>query len=261
MMLFCNMAASYVVYVDESGDEGFSFEGGASRWFVLSAVVLRKSNELTTVKLVDEVRTLLGRPEKKPLHFRDLRHEHRLPFLDRIGRAPLRAINVLVHKPSILEPETFREGNRLYFYAVRLLLERVSWLCRDRRRDGDGDGTAEIVFSNRSGMSYEDLRAYLRLIAGQSTNVHWESLRCDEIVAYSAGRRMGLQIADALASSFFKAVEPSRFGHTEDRYVRMLRPVVYRSQGIYRGYGVKIWPREAEGNLAPDDNLGGLLTR
>ena len=37
------MNSSFVVYVDESGDEGFVFNGdgsGSSRWFVLSAAVI-----------------------------------------------------------------------------------------------------------------------------------------------------------------------------------------------------------------------------
>lgn len=43
------MTASFVAYVDESGDEGFKFlpnEQGSSRWFVLSALVIRKENDL-----------------------------------------------------------------------------------------------------------------------------------------------------------------------------------------------------------------------
>ena len=38
------MSASFVVYVDESGDEGFSFGQGSSDWFVLSAVITRAAS-------------------------------------------------------------------------------------------------------------------------------------------------------------------------------------------------------------------------
>jgi uncharacterized protein DUF3800 len=48
------MPCSYVVYVDEAGDEGFSFKSGSSEWFVLSAVLTLKAEDLETVKLVDE---------------------------------------------------------------------------------------------------------------------------------------------------------------------------------------------------------------
>src|SRR5256885_1362049 len=103
------MSASFVVYIDESGDEGFKFARRSSEWFVLSAAITRKRSDITTVKLVDDVRLLLNYRSKKELHFRHMKHEHRIPYVERITEAPLRTISVLVHKPSLLEPETFQE--------------------------------------------------------------------------------------------------------------------------------------------------------
>jgi Protein of unknown function (DUF3800) len=251
------MGTSYVVYIDESGDEGLHTGMGASEWFVLSGVITRANSDLTTVKLVDRVRSILGRPDRKPLHFRDLRHEHRLPFVEHIARASLRAVTVLIHKRSVLKEEIFQEPHRLYFFAVRQLLARVSWLCRDHHRPAEGDGTAEIVFSNRSGMSYTELGQYLELLKTRvpPTSIDWSVIRCDQISAHSAGRRMGLQIADAVASGFFKAVEPTRFGHTEDRYARMLKSIVYHRERCYKGYGLKFWPREVDRSLGTEERF------
>jgi hypothetical protein len=238
------MPSSFVVYIDESGDEGFSFGGGCSEWFVLSAVVTLKSEDPETVRLVDRVRKMLGRPDHKPLHFRDLRHEHRLPFMAEISRASLRVVTLLVHKPSLSDREELRRSSNLYFHSVHDLLERVCLLCRDAR-PREGDGTADIVFSNRSGMRYDDLIASLRTARFEKA-----PLRHDQIHSQTAGRRMGLQIADAVASGFFKAVEPTTYGHTEDRYARMLRSVLYRKDESCQGYGLKIWPQPAEGTAA-----------
>jgi len=172
---------SFVVYVDEAGDEGFAFSRGSSEWFVLSAVVTRRQSDLETVKLVDRVRSRLNKPPRANLHFRDMRHQQRLVLVEEISKARLRAVSVLVHKPSIQEPENFTERFRLYFYSARLLLERTSWLCRDRRRADDGDGSAKILFSNRSSMSYEELREYLRhlerLSSAQDIRIDWTVVR------------------------------------------------------------------------------------
>jgi hypothetical protein len=238
------MPSSFVVYIDESGDEGFAFGSGSSEWFVLSAVVTLKAEDLQTVKLVDRVRQRLGRPEHKPLHFRDLRHEHRLPFIAEISRAPLRVVTLLVHKPSLPKPEELRQGSLLYFRSVHDLLERVGMLCRGGRLRS-GDGSAEVVFSNRSGMSYEDLIESMRTDRFEGTPI-----RHDQIHTHSAGRRTGLQIADAVASGFFKAVEPSEYGHTEDRYARMLKTVLYRKEGVCHGHGLRFWPQPEERFLA-----------
>jgi len=241
------VATSYVVYIDESGCEGFRFGDGSSSWFVLSAVVTRTHLDLETVKLVDDVRAILGKEPKKPLHFRDLKHHHRRPFAQAIAAARLRTVSVMVHKPSIAEPEKFQDGSRLYFYAVKFLLERVSWLCRDHLGSQDpGNGTARVVFSNRATMSYDDMRAYLsRLESDPDTfdvAIDWTVIRPEKIESLTAGKLMGLQIADAVAYSHFVAVEPDAFGNIETSYADTLRPVLYRRDQAILGYGVKIWP-------------------
>lgn len=234
----------FMVYIDESGDEGFVFTTpGSSHWFVLSAVVTRRENDMEAVRLVDAVRALLKRHPRKALHFRDLQHHHRVPYVDAISKAKLRTVTVLIHKPSLAEPEKFRDGY-LYRYACRYLLERVSWLCRDhRKKDGD---KAKIIFSNRSCMSYDDLRAYMSLLRAKSAGdidvrLDWSVLDPSMIEAQTHDSMMGLQIADAVASSMFSGVEV-RLGHTEPRYATMLRPTIYKHNGKQLGYGFKLWP-------------------
>ena len=148
------MKPSFIAYVDESGDEGFVFNAdgsGSSRWFVLSAAVIRRVNDLQLVACMKEVRTVLKKEPKTPLHFVDLKHEQRVPYIRRVGDLPIRTVSVLVHKPLIAEPEKFQNTKYLlYRYATRLLLERVSWLCREQHREGEGDGSCEVIFSNRS---------------------------------------------------------------------------------------------------------------
>lgn len=244
------MTASYRVYIDESRDEGFRFlpdERGASRWFVVSAVVLRKSNDLAVVQLMRDVRALLGKDPKAALHFRHLKHEQRLPFARAIGAARLRTVSVLIHKPSITEPDRFQdEAWRLYRYATRLLLERVSWLCRDHRKQEDGDGTAELVFSNRSAMSYDALRDYLRLLRdrseAQDVRIDWQVVDPDRVQAVNHEQLAGLQVADAVASGAFYAVNLTQYLEAEARYLQLMAPKIYRHKGEALGYGLKFWP-------------------
>jgi hypothetical protein len=228
---------SFVVYIDESGDEGFVFNSdgsGSSRWLVLSAAVIRKSKDLAMVSCLKEVRELFGYEHKKPLHFVDLKHEQRIPYIRRVAALPIRTVSVLVYKPSILEPEKFQnEKYRLYRYATRLLLERVSWLCRDQRKSGDGDGTAEVIFSNRSKMSYQDIRDYLQLLISQHAVEH--------------SRLAGLQVADAIASGVHFAVKVNRYGETETGYLSHISATMYRHRNVLNGYGLKLWPVDFDG--------------
>jgi hypothetical protein len=49
---------------------------------------------------------------------------------------------------------------------------------------------------------------------------------------------------DAIASSYFQALNPNRFGDTEDRYARILHPLAYARSGRHLGYGLKFFPSD-----------------
>lgn len=158
---------------------------------------------------------------------------------------------MLIHKPSIKEPEKFQSASfLLYRYASRLLLERVSWLCRDHYKEGEGDGTAEITFSNRSAMSYNDLRDYLGHLKetadAKDIRVDWNVVRPDRVKAINHDQLAGLQIADAVASGIYFAVNLNPYGEAEDRYLRLLAPTIFRHKKTALGYGLKFWPEDFE---------------
>ena len=248
------MKPSFIAYVDESGDEGFVFNAdgsGSSRWFVLSAAVVRQTNDLQMVSCLKEVRSVLKKELKTPLHFVDLKHEQRVPYIRRVGELPIRTVSVLVHKPLITEPEKFQNTKYLlYRYATRLLLERVSWLGRDQRRTGEGDGFTEVVFSNRSNMSYDDIRAYLRLLLKQSeanpqqVQIDRTVIDPERICSVEHSKLAGLQVADAVASGFHFALKVNRYGETETGYLPHLKKSIYRHKGEAMGYGLKLWPED-----------------
>ena len=143
------MNTSFIAYIDESGDEGFVFHpdgSGSSRWFILSAAVIRRSNDLQMVSCLNETRLILRKPPKTALHFVDLKHEQRVPYIRRVGALPIRTVSMLVHKPQITEPEKFqntkfllyRNATRLPFGADLLALQGSATARRGRRiRRGD----------------------------------------------------------------------------------------------------------------------------
>ena len=111
-------------------------------------------------------------------------------------------------------------------------------------------------------MSYGEIKEYFDNLQRNTgifdVRIDWSATKPGQIVAHSARKRMGLQIADAVASSFFYTCERSRYGYTEDRYARILKPVVYHRGGKHLGYGLKFWPREVDGMLKTEDHFGWL---
>ena len=56
------MITSFMVYIDETGDKGFVFNpggSGSSRWFVLSAAIIRQTSDLQMVACLKEVETVV----------------------------------------------------------------------------------------------------------------------------------------------------------------------------------------------------------
>jgi hypothetical protein len=105
-------------------------------------------------------------------------------------------------------------------------------------------------------MSYDELCDYLTQLREHSgmfdVRIEWQVIRADQVCSLTAGKRMGLQIADAVASSMFCAVQVSQYGFVEPRYARMLAPVVYSRKGWHVGYGLKFWPRDVLSLLAEE---------
>lgn len=70
--------ASFRVYIDEAGDEGFHFERRTPEWFIISAAITRTENDLQTLTgILKPIRELFGFHQDQEIHFRKLTHEKR----------------------------------------------------------------------------------------------------------------------------------------------------------------------------------------
>jgi hypothetical protein len=94
------------------------------------------------------------------------------------------------------------------------------------------------------------MRAYFALLRKKGevgdVRIDWNIVNPEAVRAVYHGACMGLQIADACASSFYYGVQVNPQGFNEPRYAIMLRPVVYAHKGRRLGNGLKLWPREAD---------------
>jgi len=214
--------------------------------------VIRAENDLRCVEAMRDVRKALGRPVLAHIHWRKLKHHDKVFYAQAVAKLPARLFAVCVHKPSIRDRSTFQLKDVLYFYAVRYLLERVSWLARDTAVAGEGDGRARLVFSERKNMSYSELFSYLDLLkqrqeAGEEdVRVHFQSLCLDrdKIMVLQPQLRAGLQLVDAWTGAVGNSLEEDKYGNREPRYAKVLSPLVYRHGGVSDSYGLKTIPKE-----------------
>lgn len=237
-------APSFIAYIDESGDEGFTFRGGthnsSTDWLVVSAVVLRENNAKDVLTIADKIRVAGG--GRRNAKFRSIGLTRRRTIVDLMAAAPIRMVSILVHKRTLDEPESYaRKPHKMYFYAVRFLIERISWLCRDAPK-GPGDQTVELVFHNREKLPYVELLEYLQHLKTSETSIHWPVIRLDEkrVRGRTEHERPGLRLADATANSFFRAVDARR--KTQLDCALALKPRTYAYKGKYLSYGIKFSP-------------------
>jgi hypothetical protein len=206
--------------------------------------MMRKSNELETVKWRDELKSGSGKKGKgRQIHFHELSHAQKKFVSTEIARKPIRYTAVLTNKKDDIRVGVYREKNQLYFYMTRYVIERISWFCRDMRpKVPEGDGRVKITFSRRGGLSYDGFKEYLHHLRTIDTRIHWPVIDIDGIDAQDHSRVAALQIADCGARAITEAFEPDSFGNIEPTYLHALSDVIYCRGQNYLSYGLKNLP-------------------
>ncbi len=191
----------------------------------------------------------------KALHFADLRHEARKFYTTEIAKQPFTAINIVVYKRLFTTQQSQIGPRHLYNYASGELIKRVLlWCSEQHENDVDGDGTVQLVFSNRSALNCELLGKYyeqLFSVIPEIAPLISKHFRKTQVLALPHSKRAGLQVADAVASSFGKWLEENSYGQTEESYGRILWPIMRRAPNIEEG--IVFIPTVVEGSIVLPD--------
>jgi len=240
----------YNFYIDEAGDEGI---GRGTQWFLIGGILVRKDDDLEVSHSVDKVKAAIKqRDMRKALHWKELSRAHpkRLHIIREFGQLPVDLLVCAMHKPSILEKQVFRRKQWLYNYVTRHLLERVSWLVRDKTK---GKGHADLIFENRAHTSYAEMKAYLdQLKAEPGTQIYGAVL--GDPTSKTKQERKNLQIADAMLGACFAALEPNSYGMTDQAYLPYIRGRFYRRNDNLLSYGFKLLPHDAAESIANENS-------
>lgn len=257
-----NKRHGFIAFIDESGQEGGDHNAGASEFFVISAVICRTDKTVTPLpSAFSRAAKRLGHgPEWRPRKFSSNSNPGiKYVVADELGAAALRHVSIIAHKPTFNSPAMTERHGKMYFFVSQLLLERISWACRDAHRlRPSGNGKAAILFSHRTTLSYDAFRRYAEEIRDGHSKYEsfaaWDHLDLKAIRARPHSKHCdGLLAADWVASSFGCALERKpNTGLTDDRFVRRLRRNVYRYDKKSWTNGVKLFPPEAE-HLIDDD--------
>lgn len=234
----------YRVYVDEAGDRGIS--PASSKHFVVSAVVVADEHDTTVRAEHAKLVQTLGRHSGHVLHFRKLTHPQKVKAAQDIGGSAIATItSVIIHKGPLGKPlpagsmAHISRPDPMYLWALRLVLERVSWYV-----DEHGGTDAIVTFAHVRHFKAEKLHNYRRALELNSeVKIRHHVFTGHHFRIDSPDQMRLLQLADAAASSVFRAVEPDEYGNTERRYLEDLSPTIYRRGSTKTtSYGLKVFP-------------------
>jgi hypothetical protein len=177
--------------------------------------------------------------------FSSLPHEAKVHLCGGLAKTNFGISTVSAHKREITSDQLKKTGDRsLNFYTTRFLLERISWLVRDARKTGEGDGRCKLVFSENESLSYAALMSYIAgLKQRDDTRIEWSALDLERVDLATHGVSLGCRLADAAASGLGLALEPNPYGRVTDDYARAMVPRLYERGGNYRKYGLKFFPK------------------
>ncbi len=241
-------------YIDEAGDRGRS--AGSTRHFLVAAVVVRDADDAQVRAEHAATTAALGRHPSHALHFRKLTHPQKVKACQDVASSSVAMVtSTIVVKPALSGglPSTgaaayITRPDPLYLYAVRLLLERVSWYIRD-----NGGGSSVVTFAHLKRFKAAKLHEYRRALERSPTKIHWPAFAGHPFRVEQPKHVRLLQLADLAASAIFQGIEPNTYGNVELRYLTELRPKLYRrGSAPVTSYGLKVFP-------VSEGNAGGSL--
>lgn len=233
-----------VLFVDESGNEGFT--KGSSDWFVLGGALVPDAAIEDMNSSYQSFTERFRKPVNWHFHFQTAKHDTRLAFLKTARESGIRAHAVAIHKPSITKTENFSKKYWLYFTALIYLLENVTSHCAAHNQ------VVTLHLSSRKGLSPDNFNEYVAKRKSSPfvkiDKMKWDFLDLAKTQIHQSRDIPGLQFADCVASSLFKAIQTSEYDTIEPRYIAELSSCFLHDG---RGYdkNIKIWPREAKSSF------------
>jgi uncharacterized protein YfkK (UPF0435 family) len=220
----------YNVYIDESGDEGIK---KGSQWFILSAVLVKNTDDLDLSRIIDDIKQKLKISNNKMLHWKEIRNKnvsYKRYIIDTLSKGDFKLINIAMNTYDIKESKL--QGKLIYHYTCRYIIERVCWAMRDFQ------STANIIFSNKGSISYDDLEKYISSLRLQNFNC------INSFEVKPAWQKKMLQFVDCCGGALQEALEKDKFGYTDDRFIMTLKDKLYRHSNKLFSYGIKLFPSE-----------------
>lgn len=197
-----------LVFIDESGDAGFKFDSGSSRYFVLTAVIFDDDLEAERVALaIKLLKRDLKASDQFEFKFNGTDPARKVKFFQTVAPGAFRVRALIIDKQFIRLADLRTDKGLFYNYAVKLLLkDEKSGLVEARiRLDGHGDREYK-----KAAQSY--LKAQLNAPGNRAIkNVRFVDSKGDMLI----------QLADMASGAIYRSLNDSKAD--KDVYISLIR--------------------------------------
>lgn len=228
-----------VAFIDEAGDEG-----SVSQWFVVSGIVMTISDYQRTREAITSFCQANNNKKLTNVSFKRMNHNQRKDLSALIGKNDYLTSHSVFHKSSLSEDEKYLNSYpSMYFVGVKNVIERISWIADHMNR-----GKVHIMIANRNSIKSEDLYVYLFQNSARANRNLTYFNKLGKVVL-GTKQKMGMVIADCIASSMFQCLEPRGVAQVgEKAYFNLcLKRKLYNSKHLkYSGVwnnGLRCTPR------------------
>ena len=141
-------------------------------------------------------------------------------------------------------------------------MERVTDIClKDAKKRFDEVRPIRVVFSKRGGHSYGQTKAYWEILKAQASGgttylnkreIQHETLRFNLVDYIPHEQVAGLQLADIVASAFYRAVDANGPKWNVE-HAKALKPVMAKERNVVADFGLVLQPTKAEDLTITED--------
>lgn len=191
------------VYLDESGDTGFKFNQGSTRFFVITLLLV--DDPIPIQVAIDELRASLGFSPRDEFKFSHSAKDVRERFLRELRRHPI-AVRALVVDKTLLTRPHMRKRETFYNYLIKLILQH----------DGGAIANATLVLdeSVKSKQAQRHLGSSLR----HALNNDPAAPKVRAIVHHASHTDNLIQATDMVSGAIYSA-----HAKGDDSYLRLVR--------------------------------------
>lgn len=219
--------STYTVYIDESGDLGVN---RGTKWFVLTAVIVKKSDEKSIRNVMNKIKTRLNINE---IHLRNIKDFFKRSYIVKeLSECDFVYMNVIFDTDKF---DTSKIPNPIiaYNYICKYLLQRVSWYLAEMNQ------AADVVLSARGTSRDNELIEYIRNKLLPYPNNHIEETYFNKIEAKTSPQWDMLQLADVCATTMYLRHQNNKYGFNVPCFTITLSAHLFRKYNKIDTYGVK----------------------